>query len=120
MKTLIGILICLTMFLNGCASLMIYNGSKEQILVRKVAEQDDMAIKSIRLNDNMVGIGIDITKWEALKERPLLQLTAAVIDACAIYFGGREINKIKENIREHHNNITINNSNVNVYNQTGD
>jgi hypothetical protein len=57
---------------------------------------DEVAIKATRLGSDGVGIGIDVTNWEALRERPLLQFGAAVIDAGLIYGGYEGIRALND------------------------
>ena len=79
------------LFANGCVSHMVMEGSKKQIAMqRAVISGDDVAIKAIRLGDNGVGVGIDISNLDAILERPLLQIGAALSDAALIY-AAREI-----------------------------
>ena len=73
---------------TGCFSYMAMEHGKKQVALRRaVIKNDPVAIKAVQLGDNGVGVGIDITNWEALTENPLLQLGAAVLDAGLVYAG---------------------------------
>ncbi len=99
-KTMLKICLCvgLAFVLSGCVSSMVYTGSKDQIAERRIMASNNReamgltkmglparrAIKAVRF-DNGVALGLDITALETLKERPLLQLGAAVLDAAGTW-----------------------------------
>jgi len=69
----------------GCVSKMVFDGSKQQVALRKATiTNNETAIKAIKLGDDGVGVGIDVSNWEALKERPWKQAGAAILDAIII------------------------------------
>lgn len=57
---------------------------------------DEPAIKATRLGSDGVGIGIDVTKWEAMTERPFLQFVAALVDAAIIYGGYEGVKALED------------------------
>lgn len=70
---------------TGCFSYAAYQHNKKNVQVRKARLMgNDAAIKAFN-NGDTVGIGIDISNWEVLKEGPLLQTAAAIADAAAAY-----------------------------------
>ena len=71
---IVAALLVVILFGSGCCSYMVLDGSKKAIRARK-------------LGTNTAGIGIDLTNIEALMDRPLLQLGAAIIDAGILYAG---------------------------------
>ena len=88
MKRLIALTVLLSYvaLAGGCCSYMVMEGSKKRVALRKATiAGDQVAIKAIRLGSDGVGIGIDVTNLEALKERPLLQIGAAILDAGIVY-----------------------------------
>ena len=93
---LVAILISLV-FVCGC-SMLSYQDSKREIQMERayktLTSGDEAAIKAVKL-DGGAGIGIDITKMEALTKHPVRQLGAAVLDAGLLYgayLGIEEIN----------------------------
>ena len=108
LKTIVICLIIM-MFTSGCASYMVYKNSEQKVAARKAfARGDQVAIKAIQLGNDGVGIGIDVSNWEALKEQPLLQLGAAILDAGLVYGGYKGVESLNENDKEKGVNITIN------------
>lgn len=89
------------LFANGCVSHMVMEGSRKQIAMqRAVISGDDAAIKAIRLGDNGAGIGIDISNLDAILERPLLQIGAALTDAALIYAAREIVDAIEEGLED--------------------
>ena len=87
-------LIAISACSSGCASYMVYNKSQEKVAMRKaMAKGDKKAIRAVQIGDG-VGVGIDVSNWEALSEQPLLQLGAALLDAAMIYGGYKGIDSI--------------------------
>lgn len=83
--------------LCGCASSYVLKGSKQKATMRvAVARGDEAAIKAVRLGDDGVGLGIDISNWEALKERPWLQAGAAILDFGILYASKEVIDNIND------------------------
>jgi len=89
MKTIIKVTcaaLAIMVFANGCMSYAVYKGSQRKVAERKaLASGNEAAVKAIRLGDDGVGVGIDVTNLEALTERPWLQLGAALLDAAIVY-----------------------------------
>lgn len=89
------ILIALSLQMGGCLSYMAMEHGRKQVALRKaVIKNDQAAIKAVQLGDNGVGVGIDVTNLEALKENPLLQLGAALGDAAMIYAGYKGVESL--------------------------
>ena len=87
-------LIAISACSSGCASYMVYNKSQEKVAMRKaMAKGDKKAIRAVQIGDG-VGVGIDVSNWEALSEQPLLQFGAAILDAAMIYGGYKGIDSI--------------------------
>jgi hypothetical protein len=87
-------LIAISACSSGCASYMVYNKSQEKVAMRKaMAKGDEKAIRAVQVGDG-IGVGIDVSNWEALSEQPLLQLGAALLDAAMIYGGYKGIDSI--------------------------
>jgi len=76
---------------SGCASYMVYKNSEEKVALRKasVMPNKEEAIMAVRL-DGGAGVGIDVSNLEALKEQPILQFLAAVVDA-GVILGAKDI-----------------------------
>jgi len=99
MKKLILItgMLVIAVIANGCCSYAVMNGSKNKAAQRKALIMgDEPAIRATRLGSNGVGVGIDVTNWEALSERPFLQLGAALLDAAIIYGGYEGIKSLDD------------------------
>ena len=78
------------LFNTSCASYLVMQNSKSRI------DKKDQVIKASATDDG-VFIGIDILNLRVLKEQPLLQLGAGLLDALMVYstykeFGGSENN----------------------------
>lgn len=81
---------------TGCASYMVYNKSHEKVAMRKaMAKGDEKAIRAVQIGEG-VGVGIDVSNWEALSEQPLLQFGAAVLDAAMIYGGYKGVESLND------------------------
>lgn len=93
---------------TGCASYLVLEQSKKRVSYKRaVARGDEAAIKAINMGEGTVGVGIDVTNLEALKEQPLLQLGAAVLDALMIYGSYEGINSLGNNDKKQDDGNTI-------------
>ena len=91
------ILAALVLLSSGCVSKMVLDESKKQVAIKKaVIKNDQPAIKAIRLGEDSVGVGIDVSNWEALTERPWYQLGAALADAAIIYAANEGIKGLND------------------------
>jgi len=80
--TLVGFM---AISVTGCMSGAVLKESRERVAVRQLeARGDDAAIRAWRAGD-AVGIGIDVSNLEALKEQPWRQAGAALLDAAMAY-----------------------------------
>lgn len=70
---------------TGCFSYAAYQHNKKNAQVRKARLMGNEAAIKAFSNGDTVGIGIDISNWEVLKEGPLLQAAGALADAAAAY-----------------------------------
>lgn len=76
------------LIISGCFSPGVYQESKQKVALRRaILSNNQAAIQAIRLGKDSVGLGIDLTKLEVLKEQPLKQTVAAVADALLIWGG---------------------------------
>ena len=116
------VIICtIAIMFSGCASYMVYKNSEQKVAARKAfARGDQAAIKAIQLGNNGVGIGIDVSNWETLKEQPLLQLGAAILDAGMIYGGYKGVESLNEDSSDHGTTININGDKNNTTIVNGD
>lgn len=81
-------MVVLVALVSGCFSPAVYSQSKQKVALRKaIISNNQAAIQAIKLGDDGVGLGIDVTKLEALKEQPLKQAAAAIGDALLIWGG---------------------------------
>jgi hypothetical protein len=62
---------------SGCASYMVARSSQQQVSSRRAIEASQ--------HDGGIAIGVNLLSLETLKERPILQIGAAILDAAAIY-----------------------------------
>jgi len=82
----IAILIAIMTLGSGCVSHYVLEGSRARVAMRRaIISNDERAIRAIKLGEDAVGVGIDVSNWEAIKERPLLQAGAALADAGILY-----------------------------------
>ena len=99
-------LIAISACSSGCASYMVYNKSQEKVAMRKaMAKGDERAIRAVQVGDG-IGVGIDVSNWEALSEQPLLQFGAAILDAAMIYGGYKGIDSINNSHDDKANNTS--------------
>ena len=89
----------------GCLSQNVLEGSRQRVALRKANQIEnpvkrDRAIKAIDLGDGGVGVGIDVTNMEALKERWALQLGAALGDAGMIYGGYLLLDELEKELND--------------------
>jgi len=76
----------LILLFSGCLSLYTYDESKQIVALRKATmDNNEAAIRAVRLGDDGIGFGIDITKLEVLKEQPLKQIASLIGDALVVY-----------------------------------
>ena len=71
--------------------------------------KDPEAIRAVQIDDGM-GIGIDVTNWEAIKEQPFMQAIAAILDAGIIIGSKEAIDKMSKQGQPSIN-MNLNNSN---------
>jgi len=60
------------------------SGNEDAIRALQMGAAPATAIKAVRVGDG-VGVGIDVTNWEAIKAHPLRQTLAAFGDAGLLY-----------------------------------
>ena len=76
----------LILLFSGCLSLYTYDESKQTVALRKATmDNNEAAIRAVRLGDDGIGFGIDITKLEVLKEQPVKQIASLIGDALLVY-----------------------------------
>lgn len=127
MKNILKITIVLAMLvsMSGCATYTVYKHSEQKVAMKKaVASGNQAAIKAVDLGNGAVGVGIDVSNWEALSEQPLMQLGAALLDAGTIWAAKRGIDSMNGdgssdkattiNVTGNENNLTI----INGHNNT--
>jgi hypothetical protein len=113
---------------SGCCSYMVMEGSKDQVARRRVlASGNDAAIKAVDMGAGYAAIGIDVGNIEALTERPLLQLGAALLDAAIILGlneGAKMINEADDDdkggvtVSGDDNSVTVIQGDDNTYGET--
>ena len=87
MKNLLSIIFCISLIItsSGCASYFSYQASKEELLTKRaIVSNDEIAIKAIKMG-NFVGLGINVTALEVVKQHPIRQFLAAAVDAGVAY-----------------------------------
>lgn len=78
-------IILTSVLMSGCATSYVMKESKKNIALRQASRNnDEKAIKAIK-EYGLAGIGVDITALQAIKEQPLMQLGAALVDAGMFY-----------------------------------
>lgn len=72
---------------SSCVSRAAFKYSKNEVALRKAVEANNSsAIRAICLGEEGdVGIGIDVSNFEAIKEHPIRQALAALADAVIAY-----------------------------------
>jgi hypothetical protein len=84
LTTLIGVIA----LASGCLSYNTLEGSKQRVGIRKaIVANNERAIMAIKNGDSPQAAGINVTTWEALSERPVLQTGAAIGDSLIIWGG---------------------------------
>jgi hypothetical protein len=113
-------MILMVSFMLGCASTYVLNDSKKRIAKKDaIIRNDEKAIKAIDRN-GVAGIGIDISNLRALKEQPLTQLGAAIIDAGMGYGLYRAIESLNITQNDSGTSIEITGTDNNVSITSGD
>ncbi len=120
---MISFMLVIMVLANSCASYAVYKKSERKVLTRRaLAIGDQAAIKAVKLGDDGVGVGIDITKWDTLTEQPLLQLGAAILDAIIAYGAYNGVKALDDSVNnsapstESGVKITFSDSNYNTVN----
>lgn len=84
---------------SGCLSYWSYKSAEDEIRRERVYASGDQnaiknirmgvsgenAIRAMRIGDDGVGIGIDVSNWQALTKHPVRQIGAAIVDAAMMY-----------------------------------
>jgi hypothetical protein len=76
----------------GCASYYVASGSRNAINSRR-------AIQATQMNDQTV-IWVDLLALETLRERPWMQLGAALTDAAALYGAYRGVKELQDQLED--------------------
>jgi len=93
----LGSMVALLSLSTGCCSYAVMKNSETKVSYRKaIARGDQNAIKAIDLGNGAAGIGFDVSNWEALKEQPLVQFGAAVLDLGIIYGGYKGVQSLND------------------------
>ena len=82
---------------NGCVSGYVLQNSKSQIGLRMAIQSDnENAVKSIKEGVSPKAFDIEISTWEAIKERYLIQIGALVADALILWGGVESVQWISD------------------------
>jgi hypothetical protein len=76
------LLMLIGLFANGCASYMVYEGSRQDL------RKELIRIKAV---DGGGEVGIDISALDVLKHRPLQQIGAALVDGSLVYLLSKSV-----------------------------
>ena len=90
----IAVIIILTsMVLNtGCISHYALESNRKHAALRKATlKGDSAAIRAIDMGADGIGVGIDVSNWEAVNEDLFKQVVAAMADAALIWAGKKAI-----------------------------
>ena len=72
----------------GCVSSHVMEGSRRLVGIRKaIATNNEAAIQALKNGESTVNAGINVTAWEAISERPILQTGAAITDGLIVWGG---------------------------------
>ena len=94
----ISLLLMVAMIGSGCMSYAVMKSSQSKIAYRRaVASGDAVAIKAVRMGDNGMAVGIDVSNLSALTEQPILQFGAAILDALILYGSYEGIQSLRDN-----------------------
>lgn len=119
MKKVLGIvamfgLLVMTSLTSGCLSIWSESCSRDELTLKKaVLSNNERAIRAVRLGDNGVGFGIDISNLEALTYHPVRQIGAAIGDAALIYGAYEGVRSFTDN-SSHEESTTVGRDNINV------
>jgi hypothetical protein len=85
---ILSLLIALITIQSGCLSHSVIEGSKQRIAIRRaIATNNEIAIQALKNGESPAAAGINVSAWEAIKERPILQTGAAVGDGFILWGG---------------------------------
>ena len=132
---MIVVLTCLA--LGGCASALSYMSSEDEIRSDRVMASGNKqginalqagtppanAIHLVNLGNDGIGIGLDVSSWDAIAQHPLRQLGAAVLDAGTTYgaylgatsLGGKHHTSTTSTAGRDNNTINISGTGNNVH-----
>ncbi len=83
--------------LNGCVSGYVLKDSARQVAMRKATiANNEKAVKDLNDGKSNKEVGIEVTTWEAIKEQPLIQTSAAIADALIIWGGAEGVRWIAD------------------------
>ena len=75
-------------FSTGCVSNHVYKESKAQIATRRaILSNNEAALHAIKLGEDPRAFGIEVSSFEVIRERPVLQAGAAFADGIIIWGG---------------------------------
>jgi hypothetical protein len=95
------LLVSAMLIMQGCVSQRVLEGSERRVAMRKAQITNNQpAIKALKLGEDTVGLGIDVTNLEALKERPFLQIGAALADALIAWGTYEGIKALEEELND--------------------
>ena len=116
MKKALGIAAMLGLLVmnSGCFSVWSESCSRDELTLKKaVLSNNERAIRAVRLGDNGVGFGIDISNLEALTYHPVRQIGAALGDAALLYGAYEGVKSITDN-SNHTSTSTVGRDNINI------
>ena len=97
---------------TGCGTYMAHEYNRKNALLKKAQSLgNDVAIKAIQLDNNGVGIGIDVTLLDTLDTPKawLVQGAGALVDAATIYAAEQGLSSLTQSSNEKDNSFTVNN-----------
>ena len=115
--TLVTIMVANT----GCLSLLSYNASKREIMEEMVVAsgnqkgidalksgaKPEQALRAVQLDNNGIGMGLDVGNIDALLKHPVRQTAAGVGDV-GLLWGAKELVDRLGSTKSSGNNITVN------------
>lgn len=91
----------------SCVSYHVLQESKEDIATRRaILSDNEAALHAIQMGENPAPYGVKVTNVEAVRERPLLQFGAAVVDGLLVFGGIEGVRWVRKEIRSDNGEVT--------------
>jgi len=101
MNKIVCLFFVISILFSGCVSGYVLEESKQQVAIRKAYMANNAkAIEGLRAGKSNNEVEVEVSTWEALKEKPLIQAGAAIADALIVWGGAECVKWIAEQSEE--------------------